>query len=90
MSQYCGSLSMSGMKRKTVCIVRKGEKTNTNFRWLLNGYRLVENCLPCLPEYSMFSCHQRMIVLNLLRFNYIKNKNSCKIQRIQVCIIQYN
>jgi hypothetical protein len=25
-NQYCGSLSMSGMKRKTFCIVRKGEK----------------------------------------------------------------
>jgi hypothetical protein len=33
-NQYCGSLSMSGMKRKTFCTVRKGEKQVQ----ILDGY----------------------------------------------------
>jgi hypothetical protein len=33
-NQYCGSLSMSGMKREIHCIVRKGEKQIQ----ILDGY----------------------------------------------------
>jgi hypothetical protein len=40
--QYCSLSSVHGIKRKTCCIVRKSEKTSTNFRWLLNEYRY--NC----------------------------------------------
>jgi hypothetical protein len=55
-NRYCGSLSMSGMKRKTFCTVRKGEKTSTNFGWLLNETRFNLECLMFSYQQCRIGC----------------------------------